>query len=213
MEDLLDLYTAPSDPQRPLVCLDERPIKLTAARRAGQPLAPGRPGRNDYEYERCGGATIFAAFAPHAGWRTVQIRDRRTAQDFAGFVRDLLQIHFPDAPMIRLVLDNLNTHTPGALYETFPPAEARQLARRIEWHYTPNHGSWLNMVELELSILARQCLDQHLSDRQTAQRHCTAWATTRNQAQATVNWQFSTPAARTTLHALYPTIGPPHDLS
>jgi hypothetical protein len=212
MEDLLDLYTAPPDPQRPLVCLDERPITLTAARRPGQPLAPGRPRRDDYEYARCGGATIFAAFAPHAGWRTVQVRDRRTAQDFACFVRDLLQIHFPDAVTLRLVLDNLNTHTPGALYETFPPAEARQLARRIEWHFTPTHGSWLNMVELELSILARQCLDQHLPDRQIAQQHCTAWAAMRNQTQATVNWQFTTPVARTALQALYPTLGPPHAL-
>jgi hypothetical protein len=213
MEDLLDLYAAPPDPARPLVCLDERPIKLTAARRPGQPLAPGRPRRDDYEYERCGGATLFAAFAPHTCWRTVQVRDRRTAQDFAWFVRDLLEVHFPDALVLRLVLDNLNTHTPGALYETFAPAEARRLARRIDWHYTPTHGSWLNMVELEFSILARQCLAQHLPDRPTAQAHCTAWATMRNQAQATVNWQFTTPVARTVLHTLYPTIAPPHDLS
>jgi hypothetical protein len=207
MEAVLDLYAEPAEPARPVVCVDERPLKLTAPRRPSQPLAPGRPRRQDYEYERCGGATIFAAFVPHAGWRTVEVRDRRTAQDFARFVRDLIDVHFPDAERIRLVLDNLNTHTPGALYETFTPAEARRLARRLEWHYTPKHGSWLNMIELEFSILARQCLDQHLPDRQTAQRHFDAWAAIRNQAQATVNWQFTTPDARRTLHSLYPRTG------
>lgn len=210
MEAVLELYAAPPDPTQPVVCVDERPLKLTAPRRAGQPLAPGRPARYDYEYERRGGCTLFGVFAPAAGWRTVQVRERRTAQDFAHFIQFLVDACYPEAETLHLVLDNLNTHTAGALYETFPAPEARRLARKLQWHFTPTHGSWLNMIEVEFSILARQCLRQHVPDRATLDAELAAWVATRNRARATVNWQFTAADARQALTGLYPETTPSH---
>jgi hypothetical protein len=157
MEDVLDLYAAPPDPARPIVCLDECPVQLRDDVRGPLPAAPGRPRRRDYEYRRCGTACLAVAFAPHRGWRHVGVGEHRTKADFAGWLKDVVDVHYPTAEVIRLVVDNLNTHTPAALYEAFAPAEAHRIARKLEWHYTPKHGSWLNMVEIELSVLAAQC--------------------------------------------------------
>jgi hypothetical protein len=208
MEDLLDLYAAPYDPARPVVCLDEYPLALTAPVREPLPAAPGRLRKVDYEYRRCGGCTLFAAFQPLAGWRTVAVRERRTAQDFAYVLRQLVEVHFPQAETIRLVLDNLNTHTLAALYQTFPAAEARRIAAKLEWHFTPVHGSWLNMIEIEWSILAQQCLNQYLDSIETAELVIGAWVAVRNAGQATVHWRFTTPDARRAMAGLYPTTSP-----
>ena len=208
MEAVLDLYEEPDDPDRPRVCLDEYPLALTAPTRAPVPLAAGRVRREDYEYRRGGSCSLFAAYHPAGGWRTIQARERRTAQDFAWFVKELVDVHFPTATVIRLVLDNLNTHTLGALYETFPPEEARRIARRIEFNFTPVHGSWLNMVEGEWAILARQCLGRHLVDMATAQQEIDAWVRDRNAARATTNWQFTSSQAREKLERIYPVTAP-----
>ena len=207
MEDLLDLYQAPPDPLRPVVCVDELPVALTAPTREPIPMEPGRIRREDYEYERCGSCSLFAAFQPLASWRWVQARDRRTAQDFATFLKTLVDDHFPDATTIRLVLDNLNTHSPASLYATFPPAEARRIAARLEWHFTPAHGSWLNMIEIEWSVLAHGCLGRHIPDSTMLQTEVDAWAARRNAEQATVHWRFTTTDARRAMHALYPNVG------
>jgi hypothetical protein len=204
MEDVLDLYAEDPDPLRPVVCLDERPLLLHDHARPPLPPRPGVPAREDHEYKRCGTACLALAFDPHRGWRHAWVGARRTAVDFAGWLKDLADVHYPDAALIRLVVDNLNTHGPGALYEAFPPAEARRLARRFQWHYTPKHGSWLNMVEIELSVLADQCLDRRLPDLATVAREVAAWQERRNAAGATVTWQFTTAAARTKMHRLYP---------
>lgn len=204
LEDVLDLYAEPPDPARPVICLDECPIQLLAETRPPQPPAPGRPARRDYEYERRGGACLAVAFDQHRGWRRVWAGERRTKRDFAGWLKDLVDEHYPDAETIRLVVDNLNTHSPAALYEAFAPAEARRIARKLEWHYTPKHGSWLNMVEIELSVLAKQCLNRRLPDLATLRRETTAYAARRNAAQATIDWRFTTPQARTKLDHLYP---------
>ncbi len=204
MEDLLDLYAEPYDPARPVVCLDERPLVLRDHVRPPLPPAPGTPAREDHEYKRCGTACLALAFEPRRGWRHAWVGERRTAVDFAGWLKDLSDVHYPAAAVIRLVTDNLNTHGPGALYEAFPPAEAHRLARRFEWRYTPKHGSWLNMVEIELSVLADQCLDRRLPDQATVAAEVAAWEAERNAAGATVAWQFTTDAARTKLHRLYP---------
>lgn len=205
MEDLLDLYAESNDPQRPVICVDEYPLALTAPTRAPRPVAPGHIARHDYEYVRCGSCALFGAFQPLAGWRTVQVHERRTAQDFATFLQTLVDEHFPAATTLRLVVDNLNTHTLAALYDTFPAAEARRIARKLEFHFTPAHGSWLNMIEIEWSVLAQQCLTRHLPDRPTAQAEIDAWVTRRNAQQATVQWRFTTPDARQKMAALYPT--------
>jgi len=204
MEDLLDLYAADPDPRRPVVCIDERPLVLHDHVRPPVPPMPGMPARADYEYRRCGTGCLALAFDPHRGWRQVWVGERRTARDFAGWLKDLIEAHCPEAEVIRLVTDNLNTHGPGALYEAFPATEARRLAQKIEWHYTPNHGSWLNMVEIELSVLAGQCLDRRLPTLAAVRTEVMAWQEQRNAARATVTWQFSTAAARTKLHRLYP---------
>lgn len=169
-------------------------------------MTPGQPARQDYEYERRGSCSLFGAFQPRAGWRSVQVYGRRTAQDFAHFLQWLVDEHFPQAQVIRLVLDNLNTHTPAALYATFPPAEARRIARTLEFHYTPPHGSWLNMIEIEWSVLAHQCLGRRLPDAATVQREVDAWADRRNAQQATVRWCFGTEDARRAFQARYPTL-------
>jgi hypothetical protein len=204
MEDVLDLYAAPYDPRRPVVCFDELPYQLL--RDAVEPHActPGRPRREDYEYKREGTCNLFISFQPLQGWRHVDVTAHRTAQDFAHQMQALVDVHFPDADVIRVVVDNLNTHTPAALYQTFPPAQARRLTEKLEFHYTPKHGSWLNMVEIELSVLARQCLDQRLPDRDSVQCVIAPWEARRNTYRATVDWRFTVHAARTKLSALYP---------
>ena len=204
MEDVLDLYAAAPDPRRPVVCLDERPLVLHAHARPPLPPRPGAPAREDYEYVRRGTGCLALAFDPHRAWRHAWVGARRTAVDFAGWLKDLSDEHYPAAEVVRLVVDNLNTHGPGALYEAFPPAEAHRLAQRFEWHYTPKHGSWLNMVELELSVLSGQCLDRRLPDLAAVAAEVAAWQARRNAAGATVAWQFTTDAARTKLHRLYP---------
>jgi hypothetical protein len=204
MEALLDLYAEPHDPARPVVGFDETTKQLVAQTRLPLPMEPGRPERCDYEYERRGTANLFLLCQPLAGWRHVEVTDRRTKHDFAQQMRALVDRHFPDAELIRVVLDNLNTHTPAALYEAFPPAEARRLLRKLEFHYTPVHGSWLNMAELEFSMLARQCLGRRIADRDTLATEVAAWEAARNEQRATINWSFTVDQARTKLHRLYP---------
>jgi hypothetical protein len=212
MEDILDVYTRPYDPARPLVCLDEMPEQLLADVRPPLPPEParderaGRPARVDYEYERRGTANLFLVCEPLAGRRWVTVTDRRTAIDWAQQIKDLVDGRYPDAERIVLVLDNLNTHTPGSLYEAFPPAEAKRLAEKLELHYTPKHGSWLNIAEIELSVLSRQCLDRRIPDKATLQAEATAWADRRNAAGGTVDWRFTTADARIKLKRLYPKI-------
>ena len=204
MEEVLDLYAAPPDPARPVICLDELPLPLRDHVRPPLPPAPGTPAREDYEYKRCGTAALAMAFDPHRGWRHVWVGERRTKEDFAGWVQELVDVHYPHADLIQLVTDNLNTHGPGAFYEAFPAAEARRLAQKITWHYTPKHGSWLNMVEIELSVLSDQCLDRRLPDLATVAAEVAAWEAERNAAHATIDWRFTTEDARTKLHRLYP---------
>ncbi len=204
MEDVLDLSAAPPDPRRPVVCLDERPVVLHAHVRPPLPPRPGVPARIDYEYERCGTGSLALAFDPHRGWRHAWVGAQRTAIDFAGWLRELLDEHSPEAVRVRLVVDNLHTPGPGARYEAFPAPEAHRLAQRIEWHYTPKHGRWLNMVELERSVLAGQCRHRRLPTLATVATEVAAWANQRNAAGSTVSWPFTTRTARTKLHRLYP---------
>src|SRR3990172_7728276 len=189
MEDVLAVYTRPHDPDRPLVCVDETSKQLIAETREPIPMKPGQPARNDYEYERNGTANLFMMFAPLEGWRHVEVTDRRTAIDYAHVLKDLSDIHFAKAEKIVLVQDNLNTHSPASLYEAFAPAEARRLVERFEWHYTPKHGSWLDMAEIELGILGRQCLSRRIETVDDLRREVKAWEVTRNAAGTTVNWQ------------------------
>ncbi len=204
MEDVLEVYQRPRDPQRPLVCLDEQSKQLIKETRTPIPAAPGRPERHDYEYERNGTANLFMLFAPLEGWRHVKVTERRTKLDFAAVIRELVDVHFPRAEKIVLVMDNLNTHKAASLYEAFPPAEARRLIEKLEIHYTPKHGSWLDMAETELSILTKQCLDRRIPDKVTLAREVAAWEQQRNTANAKINWQFTTADARTKLKRLYP---------
>jgi len=204
MEDVLDLYAEPYDPQRPVVCFDELPYQLIGETRTPLPAAPGQPARYDYEYERKGTCNLFIYFQPLAGWRHVDVTAQRTLADFAHCMRDLVDVHFPDAVQIRLVTDNLNIHKPEALYAVFEPQEARRIVRKLEFHYTPRHGSWLNMAEIELSVLARQCLDRRIPDTMMLRDETAAWETARNARKATVDWRFSTFDARTKLARLYP---------
>ena len=212
MEDVLAVYHRPHDPQRPVICLDECSKQLIGEVRTPLPPCPARddrPGqaeRYDYEYVRNGTANLFMAFEPLAGRRVVEVTDRRTAVDFARFLKRLLDEVYPAAERVVLVTDNLNTHGPGSLYEASAPAEARRLCERLEWHYTPKHGSWLNMAEIELSVLARQCLDRRIPDRATLAREVAAWAAERNAALAGAIWRFTTADARIRLKKLYPTI-------
>ena len=204
MEDLLDLYAEPHDPRRPVVGFDESSKQLVAETRLPLPMEPGQPERFDYEYERNGTANLFLLCQPLGGWRHVEVTDRRTKHDFAQQMRALVDRHFPDAELIRVVLDNLNTHTPAALYEAFAPAEARRILRKLEFHYTPVHGSWLNMAELEFSMLARQCLGRRIADRDTLATEVAAWQAARNEQRATIRWQFTVEHARDKLKRLYP---------
>jgi hypothetical protein len=208
MEDVLEVYHRPYDPKKPQVCLDEASKQLVAETRAPLPAEPGQVAREDYEYERCGTANLFMLFEPLAGQRHVQVTQRRTATDFAQVIRYLVDYLYPDAETIVLVMDNLNTHKLASLYEAFEPAEARRLLERLEIHYTPKHGSWLNMAETELSVLARQCLDRRIADRDDLAYEVAVWQDSRNEAVCRVDWQFTTADARIKLKRLYPSIEP-----
>lgn len=204
MEDVLELYAEAYDPQRPVVCFDESSTQMLADARPPIPVEPGRPKRQDYEYRREGTRNLFLACEPRAGWRHVAVTERRTKEDFAYQMRWLVDEAYPDVPVIRLVLDNLNTHRTASLYETFPPAEARRIAKRLEFHYTPKHGSWLNMAEIEFSVFSRGCLRKRIPDEESLCREVQALESERNQAQAHINWRFGILDARAKLHRLYP---------
>jgi transposase len=206
MEDVLDVYKRPADPSRPLVCFDESPEQLVSETRQPLPAVPGQPERYDYEYRRQGVANTFMFFAPLLNWRHVKITEQRTKADWAECMRELVDLHFPDADRVVVVEDQLNTHDPACLYAFFPPVEAKRILDRLEFHWTPKHGSWLNMAEIELSVLNRQCLDRHIPDQVTLAQETAAWATKRNSNGATVNWQFTTGDARIKLKRLYPSI-------
>lgn len=206
MEDVLAVYTRPHDPTCPLVCLDETSKQLLAETRVPIPMQAGRPARFDYEYERNGTANLFMMFAPLEGWRHVKVTDRHTAVDYAHVLKELADIHFPRARTIVLVQDNLAIHSKAALYEAFPAAEARRLVERFEWHYTPKHGSWLNLAESELGVLSSQCLDRRIPDKQTLIDEVVAWEHERNANHTKANWHFTTSTARIKLKHLYPSI-------
>jgi DDE superfamily endonuclease/Homeodomain-like domain len=208
MADVLAVYERPPDPARPVVCLDETSRRLLADARPPEPPAPGRPARQDPEYVRGGVANLFLATEPLAGRRHVLVSDQRTRLAFAACGKDLVEVRYPGAERIVLGLDQLTTHSPASLYAAFPPAEAARLAAKLEIHHTPKHGSWLNMAEIELSILERQCLRRRIPDRPTLERAVAAWAARRNAAAAAIDWQFTTADARTKLRRLYPAIEP-----
>ncbi len=205
MEDVLAVYLRPREADFPLICFDEASKQLIANTHEPIKMKPGRPTRTDYEYERNGTANLFMFFAPLEGWRHVKVTDRRTAVDYAHALKDLADKHFPEARQIILVQDNLNTHKPASLYEAFPPAEARRLAERFEWHYTPKHGSWLNMAESELGVLANQCLDRRIPDQKSLSTEIEAWQKDRNRHHARADGQFTTQDALIKLKHLYPT--------
>jgi hypothetical protein len=204
MEDILDLYAEPYDPKRPVVCFDEKLFQLIAETRRSIPMKPGWPKRFDYEYQRKGTRNLFVFFQPLAGWRHVKITPQRTQIDFSYCMRDLTDVFFPQADVIRVVQDNLNTHSPASLYEAFKPAEAKRILDRLEFHYTPKHSSWLNMVEIELSVLSGQCLDRYIPAENILQCEIAAWEKPRNAQQVTVDWRFTTADARIKLKRLYP---------
>lgn len=204
MEDVLDVYERPFDPAHPVVCLDETSRQLLGEVQPPCPPEPGRPARHDPEYIRGGVVNLFLALEPLQGQRIVLVSEQRTRLDFARTIKTLVDVQYPAAERIVLVLDQLNTHTPASLYAAFPPAEARRLTEKLEFHYTPKHGSWLNMAELDLSVLQRQCLRQRLADRAALERAVTAWAERRNRASQRIDWQFTTADARTKLRRLYP---------
>lgn len=205
MEDVLDLYEQPYDPKQPVVCFDEKPVQLLAETRVPRPAAPGRPALYDYEYERKGTANIFMAVEPLGAWRQVSVTERRTKQDFAKQMQRLVA-HYPEAERIRVVLDNLNTHKPASLYEAFPAPEARRLLQRLEFHYTPKHGSWLNMAEIEISVLSRQCLRRRIAETGALGQEAAAWEEARNRAGITTKWRFTVNDARHHLGHLYPAV-------
>jgi len=206
MEDVLEVYHRPYDPKRPQVCLDEASKQQTKETRLPLPARPGDVAKYDYEYERNGTSNLFIFFAPLEAWRHVKVTDQRTMIDFAHCLRDLVDLHFPEAEKIVLVMDNLNTHKFASLYEAFAPAEARRIIDKLEIHYTPKHGSWLNMAEIELSVLQRQCLKARIPDQAVLIEKVTAWQELRNAHGSTVHWRFTTDDARIKLHRLYPSI-------
>lgn len=208
MEDVLDVYARPRDPRRPQVCFDESNKEQHREVVEPLPVASGRSARRESTYERNGVSNLFMFFAPLENWRHVKVTDRRTAVDWAQCMKDLVDIHFPDAERIVLVQDNLNTHTPAALYAAFEPEEAKRIWDKLEFHYTPKHGSWLNMAEIELSVLSRQCLDRRIPDQEVLQRETAAWEERRNTAAATIEWRFTTADARIKLKKLYPILKP-----
>jgi len=207
MEDVLELYEERYDAKRPVVCFDEKAVQLVAETRVpSSAVRPGRPQRYDYEYERRGTANIFMAVEPLGGWRHVTVTERRTKLDFAAQMQQLVDVHYPEAERVRVVMDNLNTHKAASLYEAFSPAEARRLLRRLEFHYTPKHASWLDMAEIELSVLTGQCLNRRIPDRESLEQDTAAWERKRNQDGIPVKWRFTVQQARTTLPHLYPPI-------
>lgn len=206
MEDVLDVYERPYAPRFPQVCLDESSNQLVGEVRAPLPTTPGEPAREDYEYVRNGVANLFMVTEPLRGWRQVTVTDQRTSIDFAHVIRDLVDVRYPDAERIVLLMDNRNTHTPAALYAAFPPEEAHRLAAKVEWHYTPKHGSWLKIAEVEFSVLARQCLDRRIADSSVLKGEVAMWEVRRNRAGTGVRWRFTTADARIKLHRLYPSI-------
>jgi transposase len=208
MEDLLDLYSQPYDPKHPVICFDERPYPLLEDIREPLPPEPEQPERYDYEYKRNGSVNLFAIFEPHKGWRHIEVTQQRTKKDFALQMKNLVDIHCPQAESIRLVVDNLNTHNPAALYEVFTPEEARRIVQKLEFHYTPKHGSWLNQVEIELSVLSRQCLARRIADVQKLSEEIASWQSDRNSSKASVNWRFKITDARNKMGRLYPDVSP-----
>jgi len=213
MEDVLDLYAAPSDPQHPVVCFDESPVQLIGETRPPLPAAPGQIERIDYEYRRCGTVNLFVMVDAHRPWRRVKVSEQRTACDFARCMRELVDVDFPQAERIRVVMDNLSTHTPGALYEAFPAAEAHRLLGRLEYHFTPKHASWLNMVEIEIGVLKGQCLDRRIATREGLEREIAAWERERNAAGVRVRWMFTTENARVKMGRAYPKTASPEPLA
>ncbi len=206
MEDVLEVYQRPHNPDYPVVCVDETSKQLVAETRVPIPAKPGQASRHDYEYERNGTANRFMIYAPLEGWRHVEVTDRHTAIDYAKVLKDLSDTHFPKAQKIILVQDNLNTHKPASLYEAFPAAEARRLVERFEWHYTPKHGSWLDIAEAELSVLSGQCLGQRIPDKLTLAEEVAAWEASRNKKQVKTDWHFTNADARVKLKRLYPAL-------
>lgn len=204
MEDTLEVYHRPYSPRHPLVCIDESSKQQVKETRDPLPLKPGKPQCYDYEYERNGVSNLFMIFAPLEGWRHVKVTDRRTHVDFAHCLKDLVDVYLPKAEKIVWMSDNLNTHKPAALYEAFSPQEARRIIEKIEWHHTPKHGSWLNMAEIELRVLQRQCLNRRIPDQETLTREVAAWEHKRNHTAVKVNWRFTTKDARIKLKKLYP---------
>lgn len=206
MEDVLDVYCRPYDPLRPVVCMDESPKELRGHVRPPLPVEPGKPQRIDDHYQRNGTRNIFIACEPLRGWRETKVTERRTKQDWAHFVQELVDVHYPDVERIVLVMDNLNTHRPASLYEAFEPADAKRIWDRLEIHYTPKHGSWLNIAECELSVLSRQCTRRRIPDEHTLVDEVTAWRDKRNADTARIEWRFTTDDARIKLKHLYPTL-------
>lgn len=204
MEDVLEVYAEPFKAWQPVVCFDERPCVLHDHAQPGTPAKPGQVTRHDYEYVRNGTANLFMMYQHGAGWRHAEVTEHRTKTDFAACMRDLVDLHFPHAERIRVVLDNLNTHTPAALYAAFPPAEARRILTKLEFHFTPKHASWLNMVEIELSVLVKQCLNRRIPDVDTLKAQVAAWQYHRNTHHAAIRWLFDLSQARTKLARLYP---------
>ena len=204
MEDVVDVYLQPENINRPVVCMDETSKQQIREVRLPIPVEPGQGYRYDSEYQRNGVSNLFMFFAPLLGWREVKVTDHRTKVDWAVAMRELVDIHFPYAERILVVMDNLNTHTPSSFYEAFEPAEAKRILDRLEFHYTPKHGSWLNMAEMELSVLSRQCLDRRIPDQQKLKKEVAAWVNERNAKSSSVNWRFTTDDARIKLKRLYP---------
>lgn len=211
MEDVLEVYTRPYDPEHPQVCVDEVSKQLVKDITPPVPMQPGQPRREDYEYERCGTVNLFMICEPLAGRRHVKVTDRRTSADFAQVLRDLSDVHYPQAKKIVLVMDNLNTHKLSVLYQVFPPAEARRILERFEVHYTPKHASWLNMAECELSVLSRQCLDQRIDSSSRLTEEVAAWEHQRNAQHVRIDWRFTTTDARIKLQRLYPLLSPTNE--
>jgi hypothetical protein len=204
MEDVLELYAEPLDEKRPVVCMDELSKQLHGQVAEPIPPQPGRPAKEDYEYKRHGTANLFVLLCPLLGWRHLEVTARRGYHAFAHLMQALVDVYFPQADVVRVVLDNLNTHVLGALYETFPPEEARRIAKRLEFHYTPKHGSWLNMAELEFSVLSRQCLGRRIATAEELAAVVAAWEQMRNEARTRIDWTFRVADARKKLHWIYP---------
>lgn len=206
MEDVLDVYHLPYDPDYPVVCFDESSKQLVAEKRLSVPAEPGQLERYDYEYKRNGVRNLFLFFSPLVSWRHIKVTEQRTHLEWAHCMKDLVDVHFPNATRIRLIQDNLNTHNPAFLYEVFEPAEAKKILDKLEFHFTPKHGSWLNMAEIEFSVLSRQCLNRRIGDEGSLVHEISTWQDNRNLFQATVNWQFTSNDARIKLKKLYPSI-------